>query len=208
MTTGEKIKAARLRAGLTQKELAEKVGVKFSAIHKYEAGLVVNLKQETIAKLSDALGVKPSYLMGYTDTDVEKAFDVRQPPDVVMLPVIGMASAGKGVIAEEDVIDYEPAAARFSGKEYYYIQVHGDSMSPEINDGDLILVHRQTSVDSGDIGVFLVDGENGYVKRVTYDAENIILKSTNPYYPPMHFVGADVLRVYVVGKVLRSIRRF
>ena len=68
MTTGERIREARLRAGLTQKELADKVGVKFSAIHKYETGMIVNLKRETIAALAEALDVKPSWLMGFDNT--------------------------------------------------------------------------------------------------------------------------------------------
>lgn len=57
MTTGERIRQARKAAGLTQKELAEKVGVKFSAIHKYETGMIINLKRETIAELAKALDV-------------------------------------------------------------------------------------------------------------------------------------------------------
>ena len=68
MSTGERIREARIRAGLTQKELADKVGVKFSAIHKYETGMIVNLKRETIASLADALNVKPSWLMGFDNT--------------------------------------------------------------------------------------------------------------------------------------------
>lgn len=67
MTTGDRIKQARLQAGMTQSELAEKIGVKFSAIHKYETGLVVNLKRETIAALAEALNVKPSWLMCMDD---------------------------------------------------------------------------------------------------------------------------------------------
>ena len=63
MDTGARIKQARLAAGLTQKELAEKVGVKFSAIHKYENGMVVNLKRETLSALAEALGVKVSWLL-------------------------------------------------------------------------------------------------------------------------------------------------
>lgn len=67
MTTGERIRQARKAAGLTQKELAEKVGVKFSAIHKYETGMIVNLKRETIAELAKALDVSPSWLMCMDD---------------------------------------------------------------------------------------------------------------------------------------------
>ena len=66
-TTGERIKKARLAAGMTQEELAQRIGKKYSVIHKYEAGLVVNLKQETIALLADALQVKPSYLLCIDD---------------------------------------------------------------------------------------------------------------------------------------------
>ena len=63
MDTGSRIKQARLAAGLTQKELADKVGVKFSAIHKYESGMVVNLKRETVTALAQALDVTESWLL-------------------------------------------------------------------------------------------------------------------------------------------------
>lgn len=66
-TTGERIKQCRLNLGMTQTELADKIGVKFSAIHKYENGLIVNLKRDTIEKLAVALNVKPSYLMCLDD---------------------------------------------------------------------------------------------------------------------------------------------
>lgn len=85
MNTGERIRQARIRAGLTQKELANKVGVQFSAIHKYESGMIRNLKRETIAALAEALDVKPSWLMCLDDENSElrdrvlKAFDQLDP---------------------------------------------------------------------------------------------------------------------------------
>lgn len=69
MTTGDRIKQARLAAGMTQAQLGEKVGVKFSAIHKYETGMIKNLKRETIEALAEALNVKPSWLMCMDDDD-------------------------------------------------------------------------------------------------------------------------------------------
>lgn len=68
-TIGERIKTARVSAGITQTELASKIGVKYSAIHKYEAGLVVNLKRGTIDSLAQALNVKPSYLLCIDDDE-------------------------------------------------------------------------------------------------------------------------------------------
>lgn len=67
MTTGERIRQARKAAGLTQKELAAKCGVKYSAIHKYETNMVVNLKRETVQALADALNVTPSWLLCLDD---------------------------------------------------------------------------------------------------------------------------------------------
>lgn len=70
-TTGDRIKKARLEKRMTQQELADKVGVKFSAIHKYEAGIVVNIKRDMIDALAKALDVKPSYLLCMDEDDAE-----------------------------------------------------------------------------------------------------------------------------------------
>lgn len=69
MNTGERIKSARKAAGLTQTELAEKLGLKFSVISKYETGRVVNLKREVIEEIAKALNVRPSWLMCLDDKD-------------------------------------------------------------------------------------------------------------------------------------------
>ena len=67
MTTGEKIKELRKALGMTQEELGEKIGVQKAAINKYETGIVVNLKQDTIKRLSKALCVSPVVLLGAAD---------------------------------------------------------------------------------------------------------------------------------------------
>ncbi len=69
MTTGERIKQLRLAEGMTQEELGRKVGVKKSAIHKYESGMIINLKRDVIAKLAEALGTTGSYLIGLRDEE-------------------------------------------------------------------------------------------------------------------------------------------
>lgn len=71
MTTGDRIKKARMAKGMTQEELADKLGVKFGVISKYETGRVKNLKRETIAALAEILDVKPSWLMCMDDENME-----------------------------------------------------------------------------------------------------------------------------------------
>lgn len=80
MTTGARIRQARKAAGLTQTQLADRIGVKYSAIHKYETGLIVNLKRETIAALAEALDVKPSWLM-CMDDEPQQTDDLSQLSD-------------------------------------------------------------------------------------------------------------------------------
>lgn len=63
MDIGSKIKAARLAKGMTQEELGEILGLKKSAIAKYESGRVVNIKRSTLKTISDVLGLQPYELV-------------------------------------------------------------------------------------------------------------------------------------------------
>ncbi len=60
----------------------------------------------------------------------------------------------------------------------YALRVSGHSMEPNFNDGDVLLIHSQQSVNFGDLGVFVGDGE-GYFKRFMGDR----LHSLNPEFP-------------------------
>jgi len=190
------------REDILQKDLAKALGVSKSTVSMWITG-ATSPRMDKVKRIAELLNCSISDLL-----ESPAKIDARPVPPQVMIPVLGRVSAGTGITAEENVIGYESADARFGTGEYFYLQVSGDSMSPKIDDGDLVLVHRQTSVDSGTIGVFSVDGEDGFVKKVEYDVENIDLISFNPYYPPMHFHGPDVLRVYVWGKVVKLERRF
>lgn len=66
---GELIKKARTSKGMTQEELAEKVGVKKSAVAKWENGRVSEIKRSNLKKLADALGLNPNQLLGDIERD-------------------------------------------------------------------------------------------------------------------------------------------
>ena len=69
MTTGEKIKYLRVQKGMSQEELGAKIGVKKAAVHKYENGIIVNLKRSTIEALAKALDTSATYLFDDTFTE-------------------------------------------------------------------------------------------------------------------------------------------
>ena len=85
-------------------------------------------------------------------------------------------------------------------------KVKGDSMYPKIEDEDIVVVRKQSSVDSGQIAVVLIDNEDGLVKKVIYDKDTIELHSINPEYQTKIFNGKDVLRVSIVGLVRQIIK--
>ena len=68
MDVGQMIKERRLAKGMTQEELADLVGVKKSAVAKWENGRVSEIKRSNLKKLADALEVSPVQLLG----DIEK----------------------------------------------------------------------------------------------------------------------------------------
>lgn len=81
-------------------------------------------------------------------------------------------------------------------------------MYPKIENGDIIVVHKQDSVDSGQIGVFLIDGEEGVVKKANYVYGEpwLELLSINPEYMTRRFEGIDVERVKTLGLVKQVIK--
>jgi repressor LexA len=207
----ERIKERRLNLGLTQTNIGNKLGVGKATIQKYEAGVIKSIDTDTFAKLADILDCSPLYLLGTIDTVHEHLGSLAERMGrITMLPVIGNVKAGVNSIAQEEVIEYYPVPSSLvkSGESYFCLAVEGDSMSPEINNGDLVVVKRQSSVDSNNLGVFLVDGIEGIVKRVKYDIDYIELHSVNPAYPVRRFDGIEVTRVFVVGKVISCIKRY
>lgn len=79
-------------------------------------------------------------------------------------------------------------------------------MYPKIEDGDIIKVGKQNSVDSGKIAVVLIDGEDAVVKKVVYNDSSIQLLSINSEYAPRIFSGSEVTRLQILGLVRKIIK--
>lgn len=193
------------KKGIDRYQLCEALGFKYSTVSEW---LSANKypRMDKIEQLAEYFGVKKSDLIEENATPNAKILSAGE--NIYKIPVFSSVSAGFGAYACSDVIDYlhlyiaNPADV----PEMLCIKVTGDSMYPKIEDGDIIVVRKQDSVDSGSIAVVLVDGEEGFVKKVIYDNEVIELHSINPEYAPKIFKGAEVLRVRVVGIVKQVIK--
>lgn len=185
-------------SGLTYVDLEKKTGIAKSSIQRYANGTTKKVPIDAIQAIAKACGVSAAYIMGW-ESNVNKL----PKENVFMRPLYNSVAAGFGVIADNTIISYIPTfvTAPSEQEQYIWVNVQGDSMSPLIDDGSKILVKKQDSVGSGQIGVVLVDGEKAVVKKITYGADWIELISVNPYYPPRRFEKAEVQRVRVLGLV-------
>ena len=82
-------------------------------------------------------------------------------------------------------------------------------MYPKLLDGDYILVHRQTSVDSGSVAVVIYNGNEATVKKVRYKSGEdwVELIPVNPEYQTKRIVGIDLEQCRVFGLVLGLVYR-
>lgn len=205
------IRKLRIEKGLSQNELARRTGyTDRSSIAKIEKG-EVDLTQSKIKAFAAALNVTPIQLMGWADSNAvqsEKstAFPIKQ------IPVYYSVSAGAGCFADQNNIDCYidiPESMAKDG-EYFGLRVRGDSMEPDIKDGDIVIVKKTEEAEDGKTVIAIVNGDDGFCKRLATYAEGLGLVSNNPSYKPMYFSAEEVrsLPVRIIGIVQRLIRDF
>ncbi len=215
-TFAERLSEAKFIRKIKQVELCSATGIGKSALSQYLKG-TFKPKPDKVAALAKALKVSEAWLMGY-DVPMEVQKSKIFPGEAInilqgqtrMIPLFESVAAGFGCYANNQVVDFIPLliATEDEAENTICIRVSGNSMYPKIEDGDTIVVHKQTSVDSGQIGVFLIDDEEGVVKRANYVyGENWLeLISINPEYMPRRFEGTEVERVKTLGLVKQVIK--
>lgn len=203
MTIYEKIKFLREKNGMSQQELANKVGFKTaSAVNKIELGLR-DINQSRILAFAKALNTTPNYLLN----DDEKLLPPEITSDVTVFPVIGTVAAGYNELAVEDwsgeTVSVPTEYLKGHSKdEFFVLSVHGDSMYPLYMNGDKVLILKQSTLNrSGEIGAILYNGDNATLKKVEYveDEDWMKLVPVNPEYPPKTIEGSDLEQCHVLG---------
>lgn len=201
MTIGERIRLVRENADISQVDLATRIDVAKQTLYKYENNIITNIPSDKIEKIAQICKVTPAFIMGW-ENDENNIVPLPQT-NVFMRPIYDSAAAGFNVLAQNTIVGYMPTYIKAPSEQdkYIWVNVVGDSMSPLIDDGAKVLVKKQESIDSGQIAVVLIDGEEAVVKKVNYGKDWIELISVNPYYPPRRFEGPDVQSVRIIGLV-------
>ena len=187
------IKEYKFKTGLNDASIAKNLGISRSTVSRWRSGEVKNVTSEVSEKLSN--------LVGYNITPLLKGMDT-----TISLPVLGYVKGGYDLFAEENYLGEEDASMNDCKSGDYYLKVEGNSMSGlGIMDGSLVLVRQTNTLNSGEIGVVLINDEVT-VKKVVYKDKMLILEAANPDIENRYF-GPDEIKnlpVRIIGKVLSS----
>lgn len=195
---GERIKEARKSAGLTQLELAKKTELSRSYIGDIEKDRY-NPSVSTLQLIATATNTPLEDLLPSTKPVFPTGRGVR-------IPVLGRVVAGIPIEAVEEILDYEEITPELAATgEFFALKIRGHSMEPRMMEGDVVIVRRQDDVDSGDVAIVLVNGDEATVKRVKKQEEGITLIATNTsVYEPHFYSNKEIteLPVRILGRVV------
>lgn len=199
MSIHKNIKKYREINELTQGQLADKLNLSRNAVSQYENG-----KREpsidTQILIADLFGVSLDEL---NSRDVKNKYEV---------PVYRAVSCGNPFIADEDIIDFEEINPKLRSQgDHFGLRLKGHSMEPRFNEGDVVIVRKQSDVDSGSIAIVRVNGDEATMKIVKKSSEGITLIATNPdVFLPQFYSNEQIENtpVEIIGKVIELRAKF
>ena len=193
-----RLKELRRKKDITQEELAKQLQLSPSTIGMYETG-----RREPDF---DTLQMIADYFHVSTDSLLGRDIGLYEMRDTKRVPVIGTVRCGAGGVAYEYIDEYITVDDTYRPDEMRGFRAEGDSMEPEIHDGDICLVHLQEDVPDGALAVVVIcdgaDEGEGTIKRIHKQDGAIILQATNQAYAPRIFTGENANKVRIVGRVV------
>ena len=224
---GEILSALRREAGYTQPQVSgllagEGFVIQTAGISKWEKGLTLpNAAQflaickiygvtDVMAVFTDAphpakqLNAEGRRLIAdYTRVLIASGLYAEEPEREAprLLPLYSLAaSAGTGQFLDGEDFEMVTAGSAVPPSADFGVRIAGDSMEPEIADGQTIWVRRSDMLENGRIGLFSHNGQ-AFCKKLAEGKGGVFLVSLNPAYPPIEITPESDLRVFgeVVG---------
>jgi repressor LexA len=154
---------------------------------------------------------------GFQPSVIEGSGRRQPPPQVspasygaamgISVPMMGRIAAGVPISAiQNHANDIVCPPDLIGSGEHFALEVKGDSMiDAGINEGDIVVIKRQSSAENGDIVVALVEKEEATLKRLRKRGASIALEAANPNYETRIF-GPD--QVDIQGRLVALLRRY
>ena len=165
-------------SNLGNKEIMAKNIKKYMSINNVSQSEVCRLLKIPMPTFSDWVNAKTypridkielmANYFGISKSDLVEEKSVAQSDSkYIKIPVLGYVAAGMPGDAVENIIDWEEIPAEMARcGEYFGLVINGDSMEPRMCKGDVVIVRKQSDIDSGDIAIVIVNGDRGTCKKV------------------------------------------
>ena len=203
---GDRIRALRKAAKMTQAKLAERVGVKAPAVTQWETDKT-KLSGENLLAVAQEFGVNPTYIVHGGDKDRS---NVTAGPSIKgQYPLISWVAAGEWSDIYEvapDEAPLYPCPVKCSPRTFV-LRVQGISMEPTFKDGDLVFIDPEADFRHGSYVVARLDDHNeATFKQLIIEGGQKYLKPLNPNWPEQ--IIAINGNCTIVGPVIFSGRTF
>lgn len=220
MTLGQIIRAYREENHMSMNDFAKSSGLSKAYISQIENNLNPRTGEppvpsiNSIEKAANGMFMTFDELFSQLDpttkvtTSSEK---VKMAKKAIRIPVLGNVAAGIPIEAIEDIIDYEEISEELAHTgEFFALKIKGDSMSPRICDGDVVIVRKQNDAESGDVVIAMVNGDNATCKRLAKYPSGIRLIPLNQAYEPLFFSNEEIENkpVRIIGKVVENRQKY
>ncbi len=208
MTLAERLKNERNKIGLSQKELADKLGMNARTYASYERG-ERDISTSVLLTICQTLNISSDALLGNDAAeenneleDLMQKYNNIKPIKLKRFPMLGEIACGKPIFADEDREHYVMADMDISAD--FCLTAKGDSMiNARIYEGDIVFIKEMPIVDNGDIAAVIIDDE-ATLKRVYYypDDNMLQLVAENPKYKPLVYQGEELNHIRILGKAV------
>lgn len=197
------LRILRRQRGWSQKEIAARVGVSRGAVAMWESGRS-SPDAEMLVKLAQLFGTTVDTLLGAS----RKEDGVCRFAVVDSIRLDSKESVPRQIATSESVDIPASWLHSLPTEEFLVLRADGDSMWPDIHDGDLLLVQRGELVPSGHLALVLHPDGKSSVRRLEFSPGGgyLDLVSRNPEYAPKRLQGPGLDALTIYGEVVSIIR--
>ncbi len=199
MYLAKNLRYLRLKCGYSQDDIAKLLGYKsYTTIQKWEMG-VSEPSISVFKKLAKLYNVDMDALYTTNLVDDGKSQNVKEGPATYGggIPLLGTIAAGLPILAEENIEGYFSLDRHLRAD--FALRIKGDSMiGANINEGDIVFLRQQSTLENGEIGAVLIENE-ATLKKFYRDDGTLVLQAENDKYKPIILTNG---KVKILGKLV------
>lgn len=189
--------------GKSRTDMCEALGVKYTTFTDWVKGNSYP-RIDKIELMANYFGIAKSDL-------VEEHTSSNATRKGITINVLGRVAAGIPIEAVENIIDTEEISEELAKSgEFFGLLIKGDSMTPNICNGDIVIVRQQSDAENNEVVIATINGTDAVCKRLRKYQNGIELISNNPSYEPLSFSDKEISEkpVKIIGKVVELRRKF